>query len=215
MKKFCALAAAALLAASAALAADAPTPAPKTTKPTKKSPTVVFVDVRRILQESTLFQHLQANLKAADEAASAATKPKFQELNERRMAYMAQESKMTPEEKEKHGRELQALQQEAGDMQQRLKADFQKKQEEANGIIQQAFEEVLGALGKESGWDAVVSKSPDVTLWTSDAVDQTEVVLDRLNARPLPNSPLVAPVPAAPAAPQPVLAPAAPAPAGK
>ena len=205
MKKFLAVAAATLLAACVALAADPPKASPKAEKPTKKSPTVVFVDLRRVLQNSELFNRLQANLKVAEEVATVTTKPKFQELNEKRMAYAAQESKMTPEEKEKHGKEVQALQQEVGDLQQRLKTDFQRKQEEANQIIQQAMDEVLGALGKEFGWDAVVSKAPDTALWTSDAVDQTDLILARLNARPLPNSPLAAPAPApaAPAAPIP------------
>jgi hypothetical protein len=140
MKKFLAVAAATLLAASVALAADPPKAPPKAEKPTKKSPTVVFVDLRRVLQNSELFGRIQANLKFAEDAAAAATKPKFQELNERRMAYSAQEAKMNPEEKEKRGKELQALQQEVGDLQQRLKADLQKKQEEANKVIQKAID---------------------------------------------------------------------------
>lgn len=198
MKK-CALLLAALLVSSAAFAADPAKPAPKAPKPTKKNPVVVFVDMRRVLDESALFQRIQANLKAAEEAAAAASKPKMKEYSEKRLVYMSQESKMTPEEKEKLGRELQALQQETGDMQQRLKADLQSRQGEANKLFGQVLEEVGGALSKEFGWDAIVNKAPDIAMWTSEAVDQTDLVIERLNARPFPNHPLAAaPAPSAP-----------------
>lgn len=211
MKKCFALATVLILSAGT-FAADAPKP-PAKAKITKKSPTVVFVDLRRVLPETTLFKRVQANLQAAEEAAGAAVRPKLQELSEKRKIFAAQESKMSPEEKEQAGRGLQTLQQEASEVQMKFKADLQQKQEEANRLIQEAMDEVSTALGKEFGWDAVLQKSVDTSLWVSDAVDQTDLFLERLNARPLPNHPLAAQPPAPAAVAPPPSGTGAPAPA--
>lgn len=209
MKKCFALATVLLLSASA-FAADAPKPAAKP-KPTKKNPTVVFVEIRPVLEKTDLFLRLQANLKATEESAATASKPKLKEFSDKRMALQADETKLSAEEKETRSRELKTLQQEVSEIQMKARADIQKRQEEAKRLFQEALDEVSGALAKELGWDAILLRSPENALFISDAVDQTELFVQRLNARPLPNHPPVAEAapPAAPAAP------ATPAPSGK
>lgn len=206
MKKCFAFATALILSAGA-FAADAPKPDAKP-KPTKKSPTVVFVEIRPILEKTELFLRLQANLKATEEAAANASKPKLKEFSDKRMAFQADEAKLSAEEKEARSHELKNLQQEVSEIQLKARTDLQKRQEEAKRLFQEALDEVSGALAKEFGWDAILLRSPENSLYISEAVDQTELFMQRLNARPIPSHPLVA-APAPPAAPATPAAPAA------
>jgi Skp family chaperone for outer membrane proteins len=190
------------VATAATLAADAPKPAAQAKpKPTKKSVVVVAIDMNKIKQDSQLAQRLGNDLTAAENALRTQMQPKIQEFQQKRQAFNAAPETMPASEKESKGKELQAMQQDLMAMQDKAKGDMQAKQEAAIKYFTETLKGVVEKLAKENGWDFTINKSEDISLWTSEAVDQTDIVLERLNALPIP-SPLPTAAAAAPKVPE-------------
>ncbi len=188
-----------LLAASAAWATDTRVPASTppaqsaAVKPTKKNVVVVVVDISRIARESNLAKSVQAEFQAWGDGVKATLQPKGETLRAKQEALKTEGAKLTADQKQVREKEIATLQLELNQLQQKAQQDYQQRQQGADERLRAAFEPVLDAVAKENGWDVILNKA-DRLLWTSEAVDQTELVLARFNAA------YTVPPPAAPAA---------------
>lgn len=181
-----------LLAASGAWAADSRLPS---AKPTKKSVVVVVLDMPRVVRESNLSKTVQADFQAWGEGVKAGLQPKANALQAKQAALQSDGAKLTPERKQAAEKEIADLQGELAQAQQKAQQEYQQRQQAAEVRLRTAFDPVLDAVAKENGWDIILNKA-DRLVWSSDAVDQTEIVLARFNAAyPAPS----APAPSAPA----------------
>ena len=182
MKKTFAL----ILVACFALACKTAGPAATSTsgskgaKPAKANPVVVVVDVERIMKEAKLAKGLQEELKTWAEGMQGQLRTRAEEIQKAEAA------------KSKPAKEIDAQKQELFQMQQMAKQEFQGRQESAADRMKKAFDPLMQTLAKENGWDVILNKNEQVTIFASDAIDQTDFVIQSLDAAP-------APAPAAPA----------------
>ena len=182
MKKIFALALVACFALACKTAGPA---APATTsgkgaKPAKANPVVVVIDVERIMHEAKLSKTLQEDLKTWAEGMQGQLRARAEEIQKAEAA------------KSKPAKEIEAQKQELFQMQQAAKQEFQGRQEAAADRMKKAFDPLMQTLAKENGWDVVLNKNEQVTIFASNALDQTDFVIQSLDAAP-------APAPAAPA----------------
>ena len=183
-------------------------------KPAKKNPAVVVLDMDRLVKESTLAQKYQGEIKAMNDSLQAQFQPRMQAFQQKRNEYQADEAKLSPEEKDRRQKELQALQQQVMDVQQKSRADLQKKQEATSKLFHDHLMNLIKSLAQENGWDLIVNRSEEVSIWSSEALDNTDFVLEKLNSLPDPPAPKAdtSADPQAPT-PQPAAVPAPPPPA--
>ncbi len=194
MKRLALVIASALLAV-AAMAADPRQPAPAAAKAPGKPRTVALVDMNRVFRESKAALQIQAQFKAWQDGVMADVQPKVDQLKKDQEAL--QDPKLSPADKEKMTKEAEALQQELGQKQRQAQQEFQAKQQAAGAQLRAQVDPILDALGKEYGWDVVLNKG-DQTLWLADGVDQTDLLISRLNAATPDSAPAAAPVPQKP-----------------
>jgi Skp family chaperone for outer membrane proteins len=189
----------AALAATLCLALAAPAAAKA--KPTKQKVVVVVVDMNKIFQESKLSKQIQAEFKAWDEGIRLQAQPKLDLLKQKQQALEAGKTTLPEPEKTTLEKEIQGIQQEVSQIQAKARQEYQERQNAAAQRMQTKLSPVLEALGSEYGWDVVVNKGEQNILWSSEAVDHTETLMERMNAE-TPDAPAPAPAPAA-AAPAP------------
>jgi Skp family chaperone for outer membrane proteins len=156
-------------------------------KPTKKNPVVVFVDLKRLLSESKLFRQLDARIKAVVNAADATFSSKYEEFSQKKQAFLDEEAKMTPTDRDRRDKELRILETEIADHQKQVKELYQSKEADADRVFQSALDEVIAQLSKELGWDVVLNRSFPSVIWNSAPLDQTDIILKRLNDAPFPS----------------------------
>jgi Skp family chaperone for outer membrane proteins len=182
-----------------ALAAPAITAA---IKPTKKKVVVVVVDMNRVFKDSKLSQQIQAEFKVWDDGIRLQAQPKLDLLKQKQQALEAGKATLPEAEKTKLEKEIQGIQQEVSLVQNKARQEYQEKQASASQRMQAKLAPVLQSLGTENEWDVVVNKGDQNILWTSEAVDQTDTLLERLDAETQ-DAPSPAPAAAAPATPTP------------
>lgn len=201
MKAFIA-AVAIVLTAAGSWAADSRVPASTTAqpeaaaKPTKKAAVVVVLDMGRIIRESNLSKSIQAEFQTWGDGVRAAMQPKAEAIRTKQEALKKDEGKLNADQKQTREKEIALLQGELQQMQQKAQQEYQQRQQAAEGRLKAAFEPVVDAVAKENGWDVILSTGGDRLVWSSAAVDQTDLVLARFNgAYTIP--PPAAPAPAA------------------
>ncbi len=178
--------AAALIAAFALTLACKPastsTPATGGTgaKPAKANPVIVVLNVERIMHESKLSKDIQADLKSWAEGIQG------------QLQSHAEVIRKAEADKSKSPKELDAMKSELFQMQQQAKNEFQQRQEAAADQMKKAFDPLVQRLAKENGWDVVLNENEQITIFASNALDQTDFVIQQLNAAPAP-SPAPAP----------------------
>jgi Skp family chaperone for outer membrane proteins len=172
---------AAALAAGLLLAACKGAPSPAApggnagAKPAKANPVVVVLNMDRLMGDSNLSKGLHEELKAWAEN-------KQSELKARAEAIQSAEAA-----KEKPA-VIESMKRDLFQMQEMAKQEFQQRQEEAADRMKKAFDPLVQALAQENGWDVVLNKSEQLTIFAGDALDQTDFVLARLNAAPAPTA---------------------------
>lgn len=184
------------LAADSRVPSTSQQPAPAASgavKPTKKAVTVVVIDMGRIVREAAMSRAIQADFQAWGDSVKATMQPKADALKAKQEALKNEGAKLTADQKQTREKEIALLQSELGQIQQKAQQEYQGRQQAAEERLRAAFEPVLDALGKEYGWDIILNKGGDKLVWSSEAVDQTDLVLARFNAA----NPAPAPAPAA------------------
>ena len=190
-----------ILLATAVLmsAVSATAQAPKV-KPTKKKVVVVMIDMGRIYRESKLSKQIMAELKTWDDSIRSQAQPKVELLKQKQQALQDGQSKLSAEEKDKLNKETQALQTELSGIQSKARQEGQEKQGAATQRMQDKLQPAIEALANENEWDLVMNKTDQNAVWSSEALDQTDLILAKLDAA---TSDAPAPVAAQPAAPPP------------
>lgn len=180
MKKFFALALVACFALACKTAGPAGTTGTATSgkgaKPAKANPVVVVIDVERIMKEAKLAKGLQDDLKTWAEGMQGQLRTRAEEIQK------AEAAKSRP------AKEIEAQKQELFQMQQMAKQEFQGRQEAAAERMKKAFDPLMQTLAKENGWDVILNKSEQVTLFASEAMDQTDFVIQSLDTAPAPTA---------------------------
>ncbi|OYW02339.1 MAG: hypothetical protein B7X11_03690 [Acidobacteria bacterium 37-65-4] len=143
-------------------------------KPAKANPVLVVLNMDRLMGESNLSKGLHEELKAWAEGKQAELKAHADSIQKAEAA------------KAKPAAEIEAMKRELFQMQEMAKQEFQQRQVEAADRMKKTFDPLVQSLAKENGWDVVLNKSEQLTIYTGDALDQTEFVLARLNAAPPP-----------------------------
>ena len=160
-------------------------------KPPKANPVVVVLNMDKIMGESTLSKSLHTELKAWTDAKQSELRTKTEAIQ----AAMANKSK-NPAELESMKRDLMQFQEAANQ-------EYKQRQMGAADRMKQTFGPLVISLAKENGWDVVINKSSDATVYTGEALDQTDFVLAKLNAALEKKASEPAAAPAAAPAPEP------------
>jgi Skp family chaperone for outer membrane proteins len=158
-------------------------------KPAKQNPVVVVLEMDKIMGESQLSKDLHAELKSWADGKQA-------ELRARGEAIRAAEAS-----KSAKPADLDAMKREIMEMQEMAKQEYQQRQMSAAERMKQAFGPLVVNLAKENGWDVVMNKSSEGTIYTGEALDQTDYVLAKLNASTEAKAPATSPAPAGQEAP--------------
>jgi Skp family chaperone for outer membrane proteins len=171
---YAAVLAAGLLLAACKGASSPATPAGNSgAKPAKANPVVVVLDMNRLMGDSNLSKSLHEELKTWAES-------KQSELKARAAAVQQAEAA-----KEKPA-VIEAMKRDLFQMQEMAKQEFQQRQEEAADRMKKTFDPLVQALAKENGWDVILNRTAEGTIYTGEALDQTDYVLAKLNAAAAP-----------------------------
>lgn len=164
---------------SLSLACKPPAPAAPATpggnaaaKPAKANPVVVVLDMDRLMGDSNMSKGLHEELKSWAEGKQAELKARAEFIQKAEQA------------KAKGPAEVEGMKRELFQMQEMAKQEFQQRQVEAADRMKKTFDPLVQSLAKENGWDVVLNKSEQLTIYAGDALDQTDFVLARLNAAP-------------------------------
>jgi Skp family chaperone for outer membrane proteins len=176
-KSVCAAVLAAGLLLTACKSASSPaTPANNSgAKPAKANPVVVVLDMNRLMGDSKLSKSLHEELKNWAES-------KQSELKARAAAVQQAEAA-----KEKPA-VIEAMKRDLFQMQEMAKQEFQQRQEEAADRMKKTFDPLVQTLAKENGWDVILNRTAEGTIYTGEALDQTDYVLAKLNAASAPTA---------------------------
>lgn len=169
---------------------------PSSVPPAKHA--VALVDVARISRESKLAKQLSEQFRAWRAGYDAEINPKLELLKQKQEAFQKDQEKLSPDEKDKRTKDLQALQQEIFQKQRDAQQEFKQREQEAGAKLQAQVMPVLAAMGAEYGWDVILNKG-DQTLWEANGVDVTDEVIRRMDAATpgdVPATPAQAPAPA-------------------
>jgi|WetSurMetagenome_2_1015567.scaffolds.fasta_scaffold19591_3 outer membrane protein len=139
-------------------------------KPAKANPVVVVLNMDKIMGESTLSKSLHTELKAWADAKQSELRSKTEAIQ----AALANKSKK-PAEIDGMKRDLMQFQEAANQ-------EYKQRQTSAADRMKGTFGPLVVSLAKENGWDVVINKSSDATIYTGEALDQTDFVLAKLNA---------------------------------
>lgn len=138
-------------------------------KPAKKNPVIVTIDLDRITKESKAGKARYAEIQKWAEARQMEIRKKVAEI--RAAEAMGKTSK----------RRLQAMQDEVGRMGKQSQEEFNKRRMKAAEEMSKLFDPLIDKLAKQNGWDVVLNKIQQVTVWTSDALDETDYVIAQLD----------------------------------
>ncbi len=139
-------------------------------KRVKKKPVIVLIDVGRIMKESEPSKAIEAKLQEWARGVHDNLRQKVAEYRAAKAMKRTSARKL----KEMAG-ELQRLQQSAG-------MEYRKRQNQAGEAMNKIFNPLIASLARKNGWDVVVNKSGQAIVWSSNALDETDYVLNRLNA---------------------------------
>jgi outer membrane protein len=169
-------------------------PAPK---PPKKNPVVVVVDVERIVKETKMSQDIQNELNAWGQNMQAQLQAKAEAFKQKDAEFRAEAIRLSPQQRDQRIRELEAMQQDLQQLQAQAQQEFERRQGLAGQKMSEKFEPLVRTLASENGWDVVLNKAAQNTIFANDALDQTDYVIQRLNSTGgIPGSKEPAPAPA-------------------
>jgi Skp family chaperone for outer membrane proteins len=166
-----------------------------------------MIDMGKVFRESKLSKQIQAEFKAWDDSVRGQAQPKITLMQQKQQALQDSQSKLSAGEKDKLGKEVQDLQSELNTIQSKARQEYQEKQGAATQKMQAKLQPVIEALATENEWDLVMNKADQNAVWSSEALDQTDLILAKLDAQtpdapaPAAVQPAASPAPAPPAQP--------------
>ena len=162
-------------------------------KPPKKNPVVVVVDLERVVKETKVSQQIQADLSAWGENMRREIQGKAELLKQKDGEFRAQAPKMSPDLRATRIHELEAMQQELQQLQSQAQQELERRRNLAGQKMTENFQPLVSQLARENGWDVVLNKSEQFTIFSNDVMDQTDFVIQRLNAAPQEKPAIAAP----------------------
>ncbi len=165
-----------------ALAAGAKASPNEDAKVTKKTPVVVIVDMARIYKDAKISKQIQADFQAWNESLRATFQKKLADLRAKQEDLKKNEAKLSKDEKDKDKKAIDAAQKDMSQLQMQARQEFQKRQKAAEEKLHAVLDPLLDKLGKENGWDVILNKGAKDLVWNSGAVDETDLILKRLDA---------------------------------
>ncbi len=135
-----------------------------------KAPVIVVVSVDRVAQESVRAQRLVRDVEDYAKAAEAKLNQMLQEFQA-----ASSDPSMPPQNLALMRDRLNQMRQSAGQQ-------VDQKQSEAEREIHKMLQSALADLAKEQHWDLVIRKDRQSALWAVDALDKTDLVIQRMDA---------------------------------
>lgn len=153
-------------------------------KPPKKNLVVVVVDLEKVVKEAKLSQEIQADLGIWSENMRRDIQAKADLLKRKDGEFRAQAARMSPDQRAARIQELDSMQQELQQLQNQAQQELERRRGIAGQRMTEKFEPLVQKLAKENGWDVVLNRSEQITIFSNDALDQTDFVIKRLNEMP-------------------------------
>lgn len=138
-------------------------------KPAVKNPVVVVLDVQRIMREAKPSKEIQKSLNDWAESTMTDMRAKMEAYQKAKADKKYSRSRLAAMEKD-----LQQLRQKDNE-------EYQKKRQEAADKMKGIMDPLIQKLAKENGWDVILNKVDQVTIWSSNALDQTDYVIQQLD----------------------------------
>ncbi len=138
-------------------------------KPAVKNPVVVVLDVQRIMREAKPSQEIQKSLNDWAETTMTEMKAKME-------AYQKAKA-----DKKLSRTRLAAMEKDLQELRQKDNEEYQKRRQAAADRMKGIMDPLIQKLAKENGWDVILNKVDQVTIWSSNALDQTDYVIQQLN----------------------------------
>ncbi len=138
-------------------------------KPAVKNPVVVVLDVQRIMKEAKPSQEIQKNLNDWAESTMAEMRAKMEAFQKAKA------------EKKFSRTRLAAMEKDLQDLRQKDNEEYQKRRQAAADKMKGIMDPLIEKLAKENGWDVILNKVDQVTIWSSSALDQTDYVIQQIN----------------------------------
>jgi len=165
-----------------ALAAGSKASPNEDAKATRKTPVVVIVDMARIYKDAKISKQIQADFQKWNESLRATYQKKLADLRAKQEDLKKNEAKLSKDEKDKEEKAIDAAQKDMSQLQMQARQEFQKRQKAAEEKLHAVLDPLLDKLGKEHGWDVILNKGAKDLVWNSGAVDETDLILKRLDA---------------------------------
>ena len=137
-----------------------------------KAPVIVVVDVERVANESKQAKLLISEVEAFAKSAEA-------QIN--KAAEQVQAAASDP--KSDPGR-VNYMKSQFNEMCRQAQEQVELRKNKVEDEVHKKLEETLKVLAKEKGWDLVIRKGTQAALWADDKLDQTELVIKRMDAAP-------------------------------
>jgi Skp family chaperone for outer membrane proteins len=135
-----------------------------------KTPTVVVVSVDQVAHESVQAKNLIGEVET------------FAKSVEDRLNQAAQQVQAAARDPRRKPDEVRFLQTQLGQMRVEAQEQVDLRKRQAEQEIHGAMEKALGMLAHEQGWELVVRKDAHAALWSSDLLDQTDMVIKRMDS---------------------------------
>lgn len=191
-----------------ALAQTAPAAAPAAATAPLAPPTVMIVDMTRVIQESAAGKSIQRQIEEHAKVLQADVQKIEDELKGKDAELRRQRTILSQQAFEEQRQAVERRVNEAQRTLQEKQGALQKAQNDAVGVLLDNAREIISTLAGEKKAQVVLSRQQILFLANND-LETTNTVLERLNAK-LPNVTVTVPATAAAAAPA-AAAPAAPA----
>jgi outer membrane protein len=153
-------------------------------KPPKKNPVVVMVDQEKVVKEAKVSQEIQAELSALSENMRREIQGKAEILKQKDSEFRAQAPRLSADQRAARIHELESMQQELQQLQSQAQQELDRRRNLAGQKMTETFQPLVSQLARENGWDVVLNKSEQFTIFSDEAMDQTDYVIQRLNAAP-------------------------------
>lgn len=153
-------------------------------KPPKKNPVVVMVDLEKVVKEAKVSQEIQAELSAWGENMRREIQGKADILKQKDSEFRAQAQRLSPDQRAARIHELESMQQELQQLQSQAQQELDRRRNLAGQKMTEQFQPLVSQLAKDNGWDVVLNKSEQITIFSDEAMDQTDYVIQRLNSAP-------------------------------
>jgi Skp family chaperone for outer membrane proteins len=135
-----------------------------------KTPMVVVVSVDQVTYESVQAKSLIGEVET------------FTKSVEDRLNQAAEQVLAAARDPRRNPDEVRFLQTQVGQMRREAQEQVDLRKRQAEQEIHGAMEKAVGMLAHEQGWELVVRKDAHSVLWSRDLLDQTDMVIKRMDS---------------------------------